>query len=231
RTRRRRRFVRCCPPAGPTARRCSSTPRTGAATYQPTASRRRTSPGRTPRPGYRPRTGRCPSVPTPRRTGSAFPPERSEVWRRCCRRGGSPPGGGGRGGGGGGGGGGAGGGAAGGLGGGGGGLPSVVWTVVWKLMLLLFGTPRGPTEAELLITVPGATLLLSWTTRVNVADVLAANEAVQADTVPRELPAAGALLLQPWGTDHDTSVVLAGRTLASVTLLCAEELLLLTVSV
>ena len=119
-------------------------------------------------------------------------------------------------------------------------LPSLTPTVgvplteVLKLTLLSLGVGSpvsGPTEAVSLMTVPGAVLLLTRTTRVKLAEVPASSEEVQADTVPPELPAAGALLVQSLGAVHDTSVVLAGSRSASVTLLWAVEPLLVTVSV
>jgi hypothetical protein len=66
-------------------------------------------------------------------------------------------------------------------------------------------------EVVLLMTTPAVVLLLTWTTRVKVAEFVAASEVIQADTVPLE-PAAGALWLRPLDTVHDTSVVLPGMS-------------------
>src|SRR5262249_5225491 len=100
------------------------------------------------------------------------------------------------------------------------------------LLLLGFGSPvRGPTEAVSLTPVEEGTRMLSTrTTRVKLAELLAASEPIRAVTVPR-WPTAGALELQPPGTAHDTKVVPAGRSSARVTLLWAPALLLRTVSV
>src|SRR5262249_18332026 len=95
-------------------------------------------------------------------------------------------------------------------------------------MLLLpgFTSPvMGPTAAVLRRMVSSGVLAPTWSTRVNVARVLPASVAIQADTVPVALPTAGALLLQPLGTVHDTSVTPAGSTSARVTLLWALGLL------
>src|SRR6516162_11868465 len=85
---------------------------------------------------------------------------------------------------------------------------------VFEVTLLLAGSGSpviGPTDAVLVMRVPTGVPLLTWTTKVKVAEVLAANEPTHAVTVPLLLPTGGALLLQPCAGVHETNVVLAGN--------------------
>src|SRR6516225_1692695 len=101
-----------------------------------------------------------------------------------------------------------------------------VWrTVVLKLALLLLRLAAGAMETVLLMMVCKGVLLLTWTTKVNVAELLAGKESIQAETVPLELPGGGASLLQPGAAVQETSVVSAGSRSVRVTLLWTVELL------
>src|SRR5579871_2604158 len=111
-------------------------------------------------------------------------------------------------------------------------MVGVYWTIVRSVAPLLsaLGSPvMGPTEAVLLMTVSSGVSLLTWTTRVKLAEDLAANKPVHAERVP-PLPMGGMLELHPAAGVHDTRVVWSGRTSVTMTLLWSAELLLVTVS-
>ncbi|HEY7157045.1 MAG TPA: hypothetical protein VH575_23955 [Gemmataceae bacterium] len=61
----------------------------------------------------------------------------------------------------------------------------------------------GAMETVLLMMVCKGVLLLTWTTKVNVAELLAGKESIQAETAPLELPGGGASLLQPGAGRQD----------------------------
>ena len=91
---------------------------------------------------------------------------------------------------------------------------------------------KGPKEAVLLMTVPTAVPGVTWTTKVNVAELLPGHGGDPGRSRCRWSCRPAALLLpQPAAAVQETSVVLAGNGSASVTLLCAVELLLVTVRV
>jgi hypothetical protein len=86
--------------------------------------------------------------------------------------------------------------------------------VVWKLRLLSLGLAaplRGATEKVVSMTEWMSVLLLTWSTKVQVAELLAAREPTQAVMVPLELSGDGPLLFQPGAGVQETNLVLAGN--------------------